>query len=449
LTTSRTGPNVVRARQAQNAHDDPPGSGGQSNREFIMAISSDTMSTTGPAAPVVPADRAHQVVIVGGGAAGISVAARLQRRRPDLDIAVIEPSERHYYQPLWTLVGAGVLPKERTLRSEESLVPNGVSWIREPVVQFEPERNRVSTRSGGHVVYDFMVVAPGIQIDWGSVDGLPAALGHDGVCSNWSYDIVDRTWDFIREFQGGTAVFTLPATPAKCPGAAQKIMYLADDHFRRTGARARSRVIFASAAGGIFGVEKYARTLRRVLQRKGVETLFRHNLLEVRPASREAVFEQLDTGERVTISYDLLHVVPPQSAPDVVKRSPLADAGGWVDVDRRSLRHRRWANVFGLGDASNLPTAKTAAAVRHQARIVVDNLVAALSGREPVAVYDGYTACPVVTGYGRLVMAEFDYDCQPRESFPFDQSKERYSMYLLKRHGLPLLYWHGMLRGRA
>ncbi|HSR23101.1 MAG TPA: FAD/NAD(P)-binding oxidoreductase [Candidatus Eisenbacteria bacterium] len=396
-----------------------------------------------------PADTSHQVVILGGGSAGLTVAARLRRRRPGLDIAVIEPSDVHYYQPLWTLVGAGVVRKEKTVRPEASVIPRGVTWLRESADCLDPERNRLRTTSGRAVAYDFLVLAPGIQVDWAGVRGLPDAVGRDGVSSNWSYETVGRTWDFIRDFRGGTALFTLPDTPVKCPGAAQKIMYLADDHFRRSGVRERTRVVFASAASAIFAVEKYARTLRTVLARRGIETFFRHNLVEILPGSRQAVFEHLDTGEHVVMRYDLLHVAPPQSAPDVVRRSPLADARGWAEVDKHSLQSPRWTNVFALGDASSLPIAKTGAAVRHQARVVVENLLAALDRREGRARYDGYTACPVVTGYGKLVLAEFDYEGRPRETFPFDQSKERYSMYLLKKHGLPLLYWQGMLRGRA
>ncbi len=394
-------------------------------------------------------DHRHQVVIIGGGSAGLTVAARLRRRRPDLDVAVVEPSDRHFYQPLWTLAGAGVVARERTVRPQRAVTPKGVTWLREAVAAFEPDRNQVRTDSGRTVAYDALVVAPGIQVDWDAVAGLPQALGRDGVASNWSYESVASTWEFLRGFRGGTALFTLPATPVKCPGAAQKIMYLADDHLRRAGLRDRSRIVFASAAGSIFAVERYARTLRQVLQRKGIETLFQHNLVEVRGRAKEAVLEHVATGERTVLPYDFLHVTPPQGAPDVVSASPLTGAGGWVAVDRHTLRHEGWGNVFALGDASSLPTAKTAAAVRHQARVVVANLLAVLAGTEPAAAYDGYTACPIVTGYRSLVLAEFDYDGQPRETFPFDQSKERYSMYLLKRYALPALYWHGMLRGRA
>jgi sulfide:quinone oxidoreductase len=187
----------------------------------------------------------------------------------------------------------------------------------------------------------------------------------------------------------------------------------------------------------------------RVIARKEIETRFQHNLLEVRPASKEAVFERLDNGQEVILKYDLLHVSPPQSAPDFVKQSPLASAAGWVDVDKYTLQHTRFPNIFALGDASSLPTSKTGAAVRAQAKILVANLAALTNGDALSARYDGYTSCPLVTGYGKLILAEFDYDGNPKESFPFDQGKERYSMYLLKRYVLPQLYWQGMLKGRA
>jgi sulfide:quinone oxidoreductase len=304
------------------------------------------------------------------------------------------------------------------------------------------------TSGGLRLSYDFLVVAPGIQIDWHKIEGLKEAIGHDGVCSNYSYDYVDKTWEFIRSFKGGNAVFTHPATPIKCGGAPQKIMYLADDHFRKAGVRDRTNIIFGIANAGIFAVPKYAATLTKVCQRKGIDVRFRHNLVEVRGGAKEAVFENLDTHDLVTIPYDLLHVTPPMSAPDFLKRGQLANADGWVDVDKFTLQHVRYANVFGLGDASSLPTSKTGAAIRKQAPVLVRNLVAALDGKSLAARYDGYTACPLVTGYGKLVMAEFDYDLTPRETFPFDQSKERRSMYLLKAYGLPAMYWRGIMKGR-
>lgn len=390
-----------------------------------------------------------RIVIVGGGTAGITVAARLVRRLKRVDITIVEPSAKHFYQPLWTLVGAGVFPRKDSERDEANFIPKGANWVRDFVTEFHPEESRITTRGNTSIAYDFLVVAPGIQIDWGKIEGLKEGLGTHGICSNYDYRTVEYTWECLRNFHGGTALFTNPGTPVKCGGAPQKIMYLADDHFRRVGVRDHSRVIFASAAGSIFAVEKYARTLEQVVARKGIETLFKHDLIAVRPEAKQAVFRRTDSGEQTIVPYDMIHVTPPMSAPDFIKQSPLSDHAGWVDVDRSTLQHTRFANVFSLGDASNLPTSKTGAAIRKQAPVVVKNLISAIQGEPLAARYDGYTSCPVVTGYGKLVLAEFDYDKVPQETFPLDQSKERRSMYFLKKYGLPMMYWHGMLRGRV
>lgn len=398
---------------------------------------------------MVNSSSAPRIVVIGGGSAGISVAAQLRRKLKGAAVTIIEPAGKHYYQPLWTLVGGGVLPKEETERDEASVIPAGAQWLQDSATAFFPDSNQVETRAHGRIFYDYLVVAPGIQVDWHKVKGLPESLGQDGVCSNYSYRHVDKTWEFIRSFRGGNAIFTFPKGGVKCGGAPQKIMYLADDSFRRAGVRPASQIIYASALPTIFHVPKYAHSLMRVIERKEIETRFQHNLLEIRTASREAVFERLDNNQEVVLKYDLLHVAPPQSAPDFVKQSPLANAAGWVEVDKFTLQHVRFPNIFSLGDASSLPTSKTGAAVRGQAKVLVSNLAALVRGQDLLARYDGYTSCPLVTGYGRLILAEFDYDLNPKETFPFDQGKERYSMYFLKRHLLPQLYWNGMLRGRA
>lgn len=391
----------------------------------------------------------HNIVIVGGGAAGISVASRIVNQLSDADVAVIEPNDKHYYQPLWTLVGGGVYSKEKSERKEAEVMPKEATWIKDFVESFSPHQNRLTTRSGQTVTYDYLVVAPGIQLNWGEIKGLRDSIGRDGVCSNYSFDTVTSTWDFIRGMQEGTAVFTHPSGAVKCGGAPQKIAYLADDHFRRAGVRPKVDVIFTTATENLFAVDKYRVALEEIARRKNVDVRYQHELVEVRAASKEAIYRHSESGEEVVISYDLLHVTPPMSAPGFVADSALAASDGWVDVNKHTLQHARFPNVFSLGDASNLPTSKTAAAIRKQAPVLVSNLLAVKNDLPMKASYNGYTSCPLVTGYNRLILAEFDYDKQPAETFPFDQSRERYSMFMLKKHGLPLLYWHGMLKGRA
>ncbi len=394
-------------------------------------------------------NRHHSVLVVGGGTGGLSVAARLREADPALDIAVVEPSEHHFYQPIWTLVGGGVFDKEISKRPQADYVPSGVTWIKDSVRAFDPEKNTVSLAAGGDVTYDQLVVALGMQLDWHKIDGLGGHLGKDGICSNYSFDSVDSTWKFLRDFKGGNAIFTFPSTPVKCAGAPQKIMYLADDWLRKTGVREKSNVIYASAAAAIFGVKHYREALEPIVARKEIITHFRHDLVAVRPPSKEAVFRNLDTNEELILPYELLHVVPPQSAPDVVKKSALAAKDGWVEVDKYTTQHVRFPNVFSLGDNASLPTSRTGAAIRKQAPVLSENLLAFRAGKPLPSKYDGYASCPLVTGYGKLILAEFDYDGKPMESFPFDQRRERYSMYALKAYGLPSMYWNGMLRGRA
>jgi sulfide:quinone oxidoreductase len=390
----------------------------------------------------------YEVLIVGGGTAGLTVAAHLDAQPKPPKVGIIEPSTKHYYQPLWTLVGGGVFPREVTEREEADYIPRTATWIRDRVTSFQPDAGTVTTDSGRTVGYDVLVVAPGIQLDWSKVEGLEQALGKDGVCSNYSYATVDSTWRFLQAFRGGNAVFTFPATLIKCAGAPQKIMWLAEHYLRKQGLRDRSEVIFASAGAAIFGVPRYAQALQKLAGERGVVTQYRHNLVAVRTKSREAVFRHLDEGSERIIKYDFLHVTPPQSAPDFVKQSPLASADGWVDVDRHTTQHVRYPNVFSLGDASSLPCSKTGAAIRKQAPVTVANIEAFRAGRRLEASYDGYASCPLVTGYGRLILAEFGYDGRIMETFPFDQTRERYSMWALKAYGLPNMYWHGMLRGR-
>jgi len=260
---------------------------------------------------------------------------------------------------------------------------------------------------------------------------------------------VGYTWECIRNFSGGTALFTQPSGAIKCGGAPQKICYLAEDYFRRHGTRDAARVIFATAGRAIFGVPHYRAALEKVVERKNVETMFRHNLVELRAESREAVFEDLGSSEHVVVPYDMIHVTPPMGPPEFIARSPLADDEGWVDVDKDTLQHTQVPNVFALGDCASLPTSKTGAAIRKQAPVMVKNLRSYMAGKPLTARYSGYTSCPVVTGYGTVLLAKFDYDGNPAESFPFDQARERRSMWILKKYGLPLLYWSGMLKGRA
>jgi len=398
----------------------------------------------------------HQVLIIGGGNAGISLAAQLLRKKSDLDIAILDPAEYHYYQPAWTLVGGGVFNINDTRHSEASVIPTGVTWINEAADVFEPEVNRVKTSKGNDFTYDYLVVCPGIQLDWGNIPGLKETLGKNGVCSNYAFEQAPYTFACVKNLKAGqTALFTNPGTPVKCGGAPQKIMYLAADYWRKHGILQNVNIEYTAAGGIIFGVPKYAESLLKIVEEYGINLDFKHNLVSIDGPGKKATFAVTDADGNVTNvekPFDMIHVTPPQSAPDFIKRSPLAQEGnplGWIDVDKFTFRHTKYANVFGIGDATNTPNAKTGAAIRKQAPVLVEVLLADIAHGHTTATYNGYGSCPLVVGYGRLILAEFDYDNKPVETFPFNQAVPRWSMYQLKRRVLPWLYWNRILKGTA
>lgn len=391
------------------------------------------------------------ILIVGGGAAGVSVANTLRRQNKDIDIAIIEPSEKHYYQPGFTVVGAGAYTLKQTLKNEADLIHPSVKWIKDFAETFQPDDNRVTLRSGDSISYDYLVACPGLQLDWSKIEGLQDTLGKNGVCSNYSADTVEYTWECIQNMQSGTALFTQPPMPIKCAGAPQKIMYLATDRFIKKGIRDNIDVQFCNAGPGMFGIPFFAKALQKVVKNYGITSNFNHNLVAIDGAGKTATFEVTDADgnkQRVDMQFDMIHVTPPQSAPDFIKQSPLAAESGWIDVHPATLQHNKYPNIFGLGDATTTPNAKTAAAVRKQVPVVVDNLINLMYQNALFEGYDGYGSCPLTTSLNGVILAEFKYDGKVTPSFPFlDPRKSRWIWWMGKLYGFPWMYWHLMLKG--
>jgi len=404
--------------------------------------------------PTDTADRSVDVVIVGGGAAGIAVASSLLARKPGLDIAIIDPADIHYYQPGWTMVGAGVFEAQTTAKTLASLIPRGVHWIKAAVAAFEPKNNAVILDGCRVVQYHRLIVCPGLKLDWNGVEGLVATLGKNGVTSNYRYDLAPYTWQLVQRLKSGRALFTQPPMPIKCAGAPQKAMYLSADHWHRTGVLKDIDVTFCNAGGVLFGVKDYVPTLMDYVRRYDATLDFFHNLVAIDGAAGKAWFDVKapDAPERrVEMEFDMIHVCPPQTAPDFIRVSPLADAAGWVDVDQATLRHKDYENIWSLGDAMNAPNAKTAAAARIQAPVVAENVVADMNGKGAAAHYDGYGSCPLTVERGKIVLAEFGYGGKLLPSFPkwlIDGTRPSRAAWLLKERMLPPIYWKAMLRGR-
>ncbi|HZX26016.1 MAG TPA: TIGR01244 family sulfur transferase [Telluria sp.] len=404
--------------------------------------------------PLEVAEAAHEVVIVGGGAAGIAVAASLLARDPDLDVAIIDPADVHYYQPGWTLVGGGAFDVRRTVRPLGQLIPQRAHWIKAAVAAFEPERNCVVLDGCRVVNYRQLIVCPGLKLDWHAIEGLSETLGRNGVTSNYLYHLAPYTWELVQGLKGGRALFTQPPMPIKCAGAPQKAMYLSADHWRREGRLADVDIGFYSAGPSLFGVADYVPALMEYVRAYDIGLNFQHRLVGVDGAARTARFVRSEADgshSLVTEHFDMLHVVPPQTAPDFVRVSPLADAAGWLAVDQHTLRHPKFENVHALGDACSAPNAKTAAAARAQAPVVAHNVLAALGKAKGEARYDGYGSCPLTVERGKIVLAEFTYGGKLKPSFPswlIDGTRPSRLAWLLKERILPPLYWEGMLKGR-
>lgn len=411
----------------------------------------------------------YQILIIGAGTAGIMTAAQLKKRDHNLEIGIVDASELHYYQPAFTLVGGGAYDKKKTIKPTKDLIPKGVEWIRDWVTSISAEQNSVSTKEGKQFTYEYLVVCPGLVNDLSLIEGLADAVEKGIVCSN--YIDPEYTWKLLQEFKGGTAIFTQPNTPIKCGGAPQKIMYMACDYFRKKGVDKNTKVHFPMPGSVIFGVKPIADTLMKVVDRYGIDFRPFHNPIKIDADARKVYFKQTNMVDNkcvvisdgstttddsiVEMSFDFLHLAPPQTAPQFIKASDLVNAAGWLDVDHNSLQHNKYSNVFGLGDVAGLPTAKTGAAIRKQVPVVVDNICKLVANGEATNKdYLGYSSCPLITGYGKLVLAEFNYknefipDPKLKQMLVSDSDQEHWRLWVLKKYLLPYLYWNKMMKGK-
>ncbi|GAA6063321.1 hypothetical protein JCM10212_005489 [Sporobolomyces blumeae] len=402
-----------------------------------------------------------KIVVVGGGTAGTTVAAQLLRAfradgraLGDKDIHIVEPAKTHHYQPGWTLVGSGLSPLSKMNKPMDQVLPSGTAHVPSAVESFQPEKNQVTTAGGDTISYDFLVVAPGLKIDFGKIKGLNEGLADPSgpVSSIYSVDSVEKVWKNIQNFKKGTAIFTQPAGIIKCAGAPQKILWMAESQWKKDGVRSDVSPVFATGTPSMFGVPKYSAALEKIRKERDVEGLFNHNLVSIDNKARVATFS-VGEGKTVEREFDFLHVVPPQVAPDFIKDSPIADAAGWVAVDPASTQSTKFDNIFSLGDASSLPNSKTAAAISSQAPVLVDNLRAAMDGiakADLPAKYDGYASCPLLTGHNELMLAEFKYGGVPKETFApvlGSQDKPNPLYYYLKKDFFPFVYWNSFVKG--
>lgn len=398
-----------------------------------------------------------RIVIVGAGAGGMTAAAKLNKWLDGAKITLIEPRETHLYQPGWVFVGSGVKPKEYTTDHRNAdLIPDGVDWVKDHVAAFEPEHNRVITVTGEKLEYDYLIVATGLQLNYDHIDGLsPELLGKNGLVSVYAGPRqAEAMWTEMQTFvsQGGQGIFTLTNTPLKCAGAPLKMAFLTWHRMQESGKLGQASFTFNSGIDKLFGVKPINDLAAGLFKDKGFEVNYNHVLKAVDAQRKQATFATAE-GDK-TVAYNFLHVVPPMSAPDVVKNSPLAwqespyAAGGWVEVDQHKLQHKRFDNVFAIGDVAGVPIGKTAASVKFQSAVACENLVSLIEGKAMAESYNGYTSCPLVTGLGEAALVEFDYSLELTPTFPLvDQSEPRWMWWAFDLYAIKPYYFQ-MLKGR-
>lgn len=398
-----------------------------------------------------------RIVIAGAGAAGLALAARLRRQMPNATITLIDAKKEHHFQPGYTLVAAGIWTPEHVTERNEDYMPRGVTWIEQAVAEFDPDAKTVVTAAGQRVPYDFLFVATGLMLDYRAIAGMDASLiGKGGIASIYagpaqaaaSAAAIDR---FIET--GGVGLFGRPAGEMKCAGAPLKVTFVADDKARRKGRRGALKMVYNAHNPAVFAVPPVHEKVKTLFAERDVAVNYSHVLKAIDPGARRATYAT-PSGD-VTLDYDFIHVVPPMRAPDAVRNSPLPwkagplAADGWIEADKATLRHTRYPNVFAVGDIAGVPRGKTAASVKWQVPVVVDNLVAETAGRAPSRTYNGYTSCPMVTGIGKAMLIEFDYEGTLTPSFPFIAPlEELWISWLIEEKGLKGAY-RAMLRGLA
>ena len=396
-----------------------------------------------------------RVLVIGGGSAGLGISSKLARKLPKGDVTIVEPNTIHYYQPGYTLMGVGQTRLDKLTAAQKYLIPNGVRNIEGKVATFMPESNKVVLANGRELSYEMLVITTGLQLRYDMIEGAWDALNSASapVCSIYLPHLSEKCYRLLNEIRvkkedGYPLMFTFPATPVKCAGAPQKIMYLAWDMLKQSGLHAKCS--YYTAGPRLFGVDKYEKSLLQICQQREIDIHRQHNLVkvEVLGGNRGGVATyKLPDGTLERRDFRFLHIGPPSSPIKPLRECPaLTDANGWVDVNAKTLQSNKFSNVFAIGDCTNTPNSKTAAAISSQLKVAGPNILAALEGGVPTKEYDGYASCPLLVSHNKVILAEFGPN-GPMETMPFDQSKPSYISFIMKKYFMPWLYWHGLIKG--
>jgi len=382
------------------------------------------------------------VVILGGGSAGVMFANRMRREFSEdtVKITVIEKRDTHFYQPAFTLVVFNLDTPENLTRPVKDLFYEGINLIADEATKIDPQNNKVATSKHGEISYDYLVIATGAKLVYDAPEGMKEGLDRGkNVFMFYTLDRAIQLREALKKFEGGTIVSSICEMPIKCPAAPAKFIMLAEDEMRRRGIRDKCRFVFTTSMPDVFSRQPYAAKLNSIFKERGIEAIPNFNPSEV--DYEQGVIKSFTKGQE-PVKFDLLCITPPHEGQPMIEQSKgIGNAAGWVTCDKHRMVHTAYNNIYGIGDATDFPTSKTASGIRKQAKVLTERMKSLLKGEEPTATYDGEVICPMPTKYKRALFAEFNYT----ESI--SPAIESYFSWVIKVHMLRPLYWNLMLRG--
>lgn len=438
----------------------------------LMGASGVALATSSLVAPT-PAEAksnlAPNIAIIGAGLGGISLSAQLISDLPNAKITLFDADPMLYYQPGFTLIAAGIYDKDDVSYDKKDLINKKVQWVQENVAKLDVESKSLQTTSGATHTYDYLIIATGTTYEFELYKGLSEEIVNDpstNIASIYTADSAVKARDMLKKLakNGGRAIFAEPNTPIKCGGANKKLNFLLEDLARSEGGRDKLEMHLYTGGDSMLSSPVHAKMIEQLYIERDMPYSTRHLLVEVDKERNVAIFEKLmpyrENGqdkvakERVEVPYDYLFVIPKMKTSDFIAQAGLSiskghTAGNWVDVDKYTLQHKKYPYIFAIGDCAGIPKGKTGASIRKQYPVVAKNLIAHLQGQNLEAKFNGYTACPLLTGYGKAVMVEFNYEGADPMLPCFGATRESWMNWFIKVYLMKPMVMQGMIYARA
>ncbi len=393
-----------------------------------------------------------KIVILGAGTGGTIMANKLRKalEPEEWEITIVDKGKKHFYQPGFLFIPFGIYTKYDVVKPKANFIPPGVNFLIAEVDRIEPEKNRVHLVGGQILDYDFLIVATGVQTDPTETPGLMGDLWNKQVFQFYTLEGALNLANFFKTWKGGDLVLNIADMPIKCPVAPLEFVMLADWFFREKGIRDNVNIKLVTPLPAAFTKPLSAKVLGEILKKKNIEVV------------TDFYIERVDNENKKIVSYDekevpfdcLVSIPIHKGADFLAKSGDLADDMNFVKVDKHTLQSVVYPNVFGLGDATNLPTSKAGSVVHFSAEILFENIMCAIEDRPFTGKFDGHANCYIESGDGKGILIDFNYDVEPlpgRYPLPglgpfglLRETKVNHYGKLIFRW----MYWHIILKGK-